>query len=169
MFAGNFAPLDWALCNGQLIAISDNPTLFNLIGTTYGGNGQTNFALPDLRSRVPVHQGTLTGGSTYVIGQSAGTENVTLTVGQLPSHPHTMQATRSGQQQNVATNVIPAQVTAPNLGAPYFAYGSNGTHPTTLAAGTIGNSQGGQPHTNIQPYQALTFIISLFGVYPTQT
>lgn len=168
MFGGNFAPAGWAFCNGALVSISDNPTLFNLIGTTYGGNGTTNFQLPNLQSRVPVHQGTSPFG-TYTMAQTGGVETVTLTTAQIPNHPHVMQATRSGQQDKVASNVIPAVVTAPALGAAYSAYGSTGTHPTTLATGTIGNSIGGQPHNNLQPFLVLNFIIALYGIYPSPT
>src|ERR1700744_1470800 len=104
MFAGNFAPVGWALCQGQLIPISENETLFNLIGTTYGGDGQTTFALPNLASRVPIHTGTGPGLSAYQIGQLGGTENVTLTVQQTPSHTHVMLATNSGQVQTPTAN-----------------------------------------------------------------
>src|SRR6185437_13404806 len=108
MFAGNFAPVGWALCAGQLIAISQNETLFQLIGTTYGGDGESTFALPNLQSRVPIHMGTGPGLSPYVIGQSGGNESVTLTTQQIPSHTHTMLATNTGQVATATSSTSPA-------------------------------------------------------------
>jgi len=156
MFAGNFAPLGWALCDGSVRQISDDSALFQLIGTTYGGDGQTTFALPDLRGRAPVHQG---GGR--VLGEAGGSESVTLVLGDMGNHGH-----------RVEGSVVPAPATSPTgnvpgtmAGVTTFAYGTD--LPTTgLAASTVGPAGGNQPHDNMQPYQCINFIISLEGVYP---
>jgi microcystin-dependent protein len=160
MFAGNFAPAGWAVCEGQLIAISENDTLFNLIGTTYGGDGQETFALPDLRGRLPIHMGTL--GSTYILGQKAGVEAVTLTMNQIPAHSHAFDATTNVADSNSANNNLLAQ--SPVI-LEYFA--SAPTSP--LSSQSVGATGGSQPHTNFQPYLCVSFIISLFGIYPSQT
>jgi microcystin-dependent protein len=162
MFGGNFAPAGWMTCNGQLLPISEYDTLFNLIGTTYGGDGQSTFALPNLAARAPVHMGS-NGISSYTIGQSGGVSSVTLTTNQIPSHNHPLTATSSGQQQAPSGSTWPADATPPNA----HVYGPVGTGPTQLAAGTITSAGGSQPHDNMQPYLAITFIISLFGVYPS--
>src|SRR5271154_2372329 len=143
MFAGNFAINGWAMCNGQLMPISQNEALFALIGTTYGGDGQNTYALPNLQSRVPIHLGTGAGLSSYVLGQLGGVEGVTLTGGQLPSHSHAVQASWAS---SAATK--------------QYAASSNGA----MAAGTVGSSGQGSPvpHTNIMPVLAVTFIIALF-------
>ena len=160
MFAGNFAPAGWAFCEGQLIAISDNDILFNLIGTTYGGDGQNTFALPDLRGRLPIHMGTL--GSTYVLAQNGGVEAVTLTVNQIPTHSHAFDATTNVADSNSANNNLLAQ--SPVI-LEYFA-----SAPTSLVSGqSVGSTGGSQPHTNLQAYLCVNFIISLFGIYPTTT
>ncbi len=164
MFGGNFAPAGWMTCDGQLIAISENETLFNLIGTTYGGDGQETFALPNLAARVPVHMGTGPDGSNFILAQNGGNASVTLTTNQIPSHNHPLLATTSGQQQAPANTVVPADATPGNA----HVYGPTGSAPTQLAAATIGNSGGGQPHNNLQPYLAITFIISMFGIFPSQ-
>lgn len=164
MFAGNFPPNGWMTCDGQLIAISENETLFALIGTTYGGDGQTTFALPNLAARVPIHMGTGSDGTTFTIGQNAGVSQVTLTSSQLPSHSHALNATSSGQQVGPSATTFPADATPANSDV----YGPTGTAGTQLAPGTIGTAGGSQPHNNMQPYLAVTFIISLFGIFPTQ-
>jgi len=164
MFAGSFAPNGWMTCDGQLLPISQYETLFNLIGTTYGGDGQNTFALPNLAARVPVHMGTGPDGSTFTIAQNSGTTDVTVTTNQLPSHGHQLNATSSGQQQAPANTTMPADATPANAEV----YGTPGSAPTQLAAGTIGISGGNQPHNNLQPYLAITFIISMFGIYPSQ-
>ena len=164
MFAGNFAPAGWMTCDGQLIPISENDTLFNLIGTTYGGDGQSTFALPSLAARAPLHMGS-NGISSYTIGESGGVSSVTLTTNQIPSHNHPLNATSSGQQQAPSSSTMPADATPANA----HVYGPFGAAPTQLAAGTIGNAGGSQPHDNMQPYLAITFIISMFGVYPSPT
>lgn len=153
----NFAPVGWALCAGQIIAISDNSTLFNLIGTTYGGDGQSNFALPNLQGRIPIHQGT-NGVSTYNIGQTGGLETVTLNVSQYPKHNHALLgSTNSGGASNPANNAVGA-LKVYSTEPPATAMNSN---MLTLSGG------GNQPHENRQPYLVLNWIISLYGVYPT--
>jgi microcystin-dependent protein len=160
IFAGNFAPAGWMLCEGQLLPISEFETLFNLIGTTYGGDGQSTFALPDLRGRVPIHQGT-GGGSTYILGQNGGVETVTPTVNQIPGHNHAFLGTSSfGNQSSPAGNVL-AQTQAIKI------YDSSGPS-TPMAPGTTSSTGGRQPHNNLQPYLCVDFIISLFGIYPSQ-
>lgn len=154
LFAGNFAPQGWLFCDGSLVAITENPTLFQLIGTTYGGDGQRTFALPDLRGRVPIHQ-----GSGLVIGQSGGSETVTLNTLQLPAHVHHEVGNGSASASSPAGNVL----ANPSANAIF----------TTDAPGTplAGNApQGGsQPHNNLQPYACVTYIISAFGIFPTQS
>jgi microcystin-dependent protein len=163
MFGGNFAPAGWAFCDGGLMPISENDTLFNLIGTTYGGDGQETFGLPDLRGRAPIHQGAADSGTTYVIGQAAGVETVTLTTQQIPVHSHlplgsTDPAASSDPREHVLAS-LPAAGTRSAYGTdqPYGAL-----HPTS-----IGVAGGSQPHDNRQPYAVVNFIISLFGIYPT--
>jgi microcystin-dependent protein len=161
MFAGNFAPAGWALCQGQTMAISENDVLFNLIGTTYGGDGQTTFNLPDLQGRVPVHQGTLAGGSSYVIGEKAGEESVTLTVNQIPAHVHpALCNSTSGSSPSPAGGVWAAG------SAVAFTPGATADKMNTGVVGAVGGSQ---PHDNMVPFLAINFIISLFGVFPSQT
>ena len=157
MFAGNFAPAGWMFCNGDLLSISENETLFNLIGTTYGGDGQSTFALPDQRGRVPIHQ-----GNGFALAESAGVEQVTLTVQQIPAHSHAFVGAA------VDGNVIPApgNLAANSLNVtPYINQAPDGT----MNAGTIRPAGGSQPHDNRQPYLGIDFIISLFGLYPTPT
>ncbi|MDQ3817863.1 MAG: tail fiber protein [Acidobacteriota bacterium] len=163
IFAGNFAPSGWAFCQGQLIPISQNDTLFNLIGTTYGGDGQETFGLPDLSGRAPMHQGQGPGISqNYVIGQTGGVELVTLTANQIPVHNHAFLVNSSiGTDTNPTSKFLGAPVT----GKAYIA----GT-PDKFMATTILNVVGGnQPHENMQPFLTISFIISLFGIFPSQT
>lgn len=162
MFGGNFAPLNWAFCNGQLLPISEFETLFNLIGTTYGGDGQETFAVPDLRGRSIIHQGTGPGLSTYVIGQSAGTESVTLTLNQLPQHQHVPLAVNSPGNSATPTNGYWSQ-----LNSGQNAYSQTPTGAVAMAAGAIGQAGGNQPHENRPPLLAVSFIISLFGIFPS--
>jgi microcystin-dependent protein len=160
IFAGNFAPNGWMLCNGQLLLISEFEVLFNLIGTTYGGDGQTTFALPDLQGRIPVHQGA-TGQGSYVMGQKAGTETVTLLANQIPIHNHVAQASvNGGSSNNPASNVW-----ANWTGSQY----SDQSSDSQMNAGALATTGGNQPHDNRMPYLTLNFIISLFGVYPSQS
>jgi microcystin-dependent protein len=157
MFAGNFAPAGWMFCEGQLLPISENETLFNLIGTTYGGDGQSTFALPDLRGRLPLHQ-----GNGFTLAETGGAEEVTLTVSQIPSHTHpflasTATATGSAPQNNVNDQNTVIQV---------YTVGSASDN---FNPGAIGPAGGSQPHNNFQPYLCVDFIISLFGIFPSQT
>ncbi len=164
LFGGNFAPAGWAFCDGRLLPISENETIFQLIGTTYGGDGQSTFALPDLRGRVPVHQGTAPGLGTIVIGQTGGTETVTLTVQQIPVHNHAMLATGTGQTTS-PQNAFFATMVSTQAGA--NAYGAAPV-TTPLVATSIGATGGNQPHENMQPTLFVNYIISLFGIFPSQ-
>jgi microcystin-dependent protein len=174
MFAGNFAPAGWAFCAGQLLPISENDVLFQLIGTTYGGDGQSTFALPNLQSRIPVHMGQGGGLSNYTIGQSGGTESVTLNVQQIPQHNHlaTTVTPTPANSDTPANNTILADEQV-GLGASspftYAPFNSGAPNQVTLAGNTVANTGGGQPHNNIQPILAINFIISLFGIFPTPT
>jgi microcystin-dependent protein len=162
MFAGNFAPAGWMFCSGQLMPISENETLFILIGTTYGGDGQSTFALPNLQSRVPIHQGTAPGGSTYVLAQSGGVEDVTLTTNQMPAHTHPMVASTGIANSSNPANAILATSSQVSM---YFGGNTN----ANMNATAISSAGGSQPHTNIQPFLCVNFIISLFGLFPNQT
>jgi microcystin-dependent protein len=168
MFAGNFAPAGWMLCQGQVLPISENEVLFNLIGTTYGGDGQSTFALPDLQSRVPIHMGT-GGGGTYNIGENGGVESVTLTTQQIPSHNHLVTTTAQAGTSNTpnANNIAnegPAGISNVFSYLPF-----SGLTQVQLNPNTIGTAGGSQPHDNIQPILAINYIISLFGIYPSAT
>jgi microcystin-dependent protein len=164
MFGGTFAPAGWMLCEGQTLPISENETLFNLIGTTYGGDGEETFNLPNLASRVPLHWGT-GGGDTYVIGEQAGVESVTLSTQQIPIHNHAAMATSTGQTLSPAGATF-ATVTSSQAGV--HAYIPD--VPTTpLVPATISPVGGSQPHENCQPFLCVNFIISLFGIYPSPT
>jgi len=157
IFAGNFAPEGWAFCAGQLLAISQYPQLYQLIGTTYGGDGSQTFALPDLRSRVPVHVGT-----GFVLGQPAGTETVTLTTQQIPGHSHVPNCnSANGNNGNPTMNVWAG--TSTTAAIPYSA----GPPAIAFAGNAIGLTGGSQPHDNMLPYQAINFILALYGIYPT--
>ena len=160
MFGGNFAPAGWMFCEGQLLPISENETLFQLIGTTYGGDGQSTFALPDLRGRIPLHQ-----GNGFILAETGGAEEITLTVNQIPAHGHPMLATA-----NAATDTAPSQssVLARALSATVTPYGSDNPKGP-LNASSVGVVGGSQPHTNFQPYLCVNFIISLFGIFPSPT
>lgn len=163
-FAGNFAPLGWALCNGALMPIADNTALFSLIGTTYGGDGINTFALPDLQGRALIHQGTGTGLSTYVMGERVGVENVTLTTAQMPGHTHTFGA--SNAAGTTATPGPTAVLAGTTAGYPIY----DGTAtPVALSAQAVTSAGGSLPHDNRQPYLAITYIISLFGIFPSQS
>jgi microcystin-dependent protein len=162
LFAGNFAPSGWAFCDGQLMSIAENDTLFALIGTTYGGDGQTTFNLPDLSSRVPVHQGS--GGiGTLTLGQAGGAETVTLTTTQIPSHTHGLNGSSATATTSGPGGAVPATLS----GVTTFGYGADAP-PTTMAPQSLVGSGGSQPHDNLQPYLVVNFIISLFGIYPSQ-
>jgi microcystin-dependent protein len=161
MFGGNFAPAGWMFCEGQLLPISENETLFNLIGTTYGGDGQSTFALPDLRGRVPIHMGTGSDGINYVLAETGGVEEVTLTTNQLPTHNHAFLGSTSTGTQNSPVGFMPA---ASNLVSIYSASPTN----NNLAPQALLPDGGNQPHSNFQPYLCVDFIISLFGIFPSQ-
>ena len=158
MFGGNFAPRGWALCNGQILPIAQNTALFSLLGVTFGGNGQTTFALPDLRGRVPVHPGQGPGLSNVGLGQSAGQETVTLTQNEAPQHNHGVAASNGG-----ATASRPAGSFLAAGGS--YATASDGT---TMNPGMVGVAGGSQPHENRQPYLGVNFIIALEGIFPSR-
>ena len=157
MIAGNYAPVGWEFCHGQLLPISENETLFVIIGTMYGGDGESTFALPDLRGRIPIHQ-----GAGYQVAQTGGVESVTLSVNQIPSHTHPMLASADPNVTAGAQgNVLGANATA----TPFFP-----ATPTVALSGQAMTPVGGsQPHENFQPYLCVNFIISMFGLFPTQT
>jgi microcystin-dependent protein len=162
MFAGNFAPNGWMFCEGQTLPISENDVLFQLIGTTYGGDGQETFNLPNLASRVPIHMGTGPDGTTYQIGEMAGTEQETLTTQQIPIHSHTLLAASAiGNLPTPQGNVL-GKLTNIDL------YSGDSTD-TPMSPVAIGAAGGSQPHENTQPFLCINFIISLFGVFPSQT
>jgi microcystin-dependent protein len=157
LFAGNFAPAGWAFCNGATLPIAENETLFQLIGTTYGGDGQETFNLPDLQGRAPVHQ-----GNNYVIGEMAGVEEVTLTVQQLPAHTHALLAsTGAGGTANAQGNVPAA--------SPSVQLYIQDVPSTPTAANAVTPAGGSQPHDNRMPFLVLNYIISLFGIFPSPT
>jgi len=162
MFAGNFAPNGWMFCEGQTLPISENEVLFQLIGTTYGGDGEETFNLPNLASRVPMHMGTGPDGTTYQIGEMAGTEQETLTIQQIPIHNHAMVASTA-----VASGLSPnnEMVGESNSVTLYRAGAGN----AALNAAAVTPVGGSQPHENTQPFLCINFIISLFGVFPSQT
>ena len=155
----NFEPQGWAFCNGQLLNISDNDVLFALLGTTYGGDGQNTFGLPDLRGRIPIHQGN-SGQGALALGQSGGAETVTLNTNQIPSHAHTLAGTTANS--NSASPV--GNVLGQSAGASIYSGPGN---PRAMGA-AIQPTGGNQPHDNMPPYQCVTFIISLYGIFPSQ-
>jgi microcystin-dependent protein len=167
MFAGNFAPRGWALCDGQLLAISSNTALFSILGTTYGGDGRTTFGLPDLRGRAAMHPGTGPGLATRRLGEKGGVENVTLNETQIPAHNHT------------ATGTVQAHAAGPDSESPTGNVLANAesystqTANTTMAADTVNvtvaNTGGNQSHTNVQPYQCVNYIIALQGIFPSRS
>lgn len=164
MFGGSFAPAGWAFCDGQLVAIADNDTLFNLIGTTYGGDGQQTFALPNLQSRIPVHAGTGSDGITYTLGEMGGVESVTLTVNQIPAHAHTPIA-----NSNAGSLSNPGGATWSAAGTGEQIYSQPPNPPaSTMHVQGISPTGGSQPHDNMAPFLVISFIISLFGVFPSQ-
>jgi microcystin-dependent protein len=164
MFGGNFAPLGWAFCDGQLMAISENDTLFNLIGTTYGGDGQETFGIPDLRGRTPLHM-----NSSFIIGQNGGVENVTLTTQQLPIHNHgAMASVNAGTSNTPGQNSVLASMGPAGTVSPPT-YQPPGGAQQPLSPASMNNSGGNQPHNNIQPSLGINYIISLFGIYPSPT
>lgn len=162
MFAGNFAPTGWAFCQGQLLPIAQNQALFSLLGTTYGGDGRTSFALPDLRGRVPVGFGQGPGLSNREIGEKFGSELVTLNINQMPSHNHTVNAVTTEGNQNLPTNSLPANTKA--LDKEYSDANAN----TTMKATMVNPTGGNQPFGVSQPSLGVNFIIALQGIYPSR-
>jgi microcystin-dependent protein len=162
MFGGSFAPANWAFCQGQILPISGNDTLFALIGTTYGGDGQQNFALPNLSGRVPVHQGQGPGISQqYTIGELAGVEQVTLTAQQMPVHTHAATCSTGPGNQTNPDGAVPGDSASVQI---YY----EDIPDSNFRAGNIQPAGGSQPHENMQPFLVLTYIISLFGIFPSQ-
>ena len=157
MFAGNFEPAGWMFCEGQLLPISENETLFQLIGTTYGGDGESTFALPDLRGRIPLHP-----GNGFILAETGGAEEITLTTSQIPAHSHPLLASAAVGTAAAPANGVPAKTTTGFL---YI----NEAPTDSMAATAIGSVGGSQPHTNFQPYLCVDFIISLFGIEPSPT
>src|SRR5687768_11071044 len=158
MFAGNFQPVGWMFCEGQLLPISENETLFQLIGTTYGGDGQSTFALPDLRGRIPIHQ-----GNGFILAETGGAEEITLTVNQIPAHSHpALGSTGTATTQTPDPTVMLATTQA----STYFNLPDAVTNLSPNSMSPVGGSQ---PHTNFQPYLCVDFIISLFGIFPSPT
>jgi microcystin-dependent protein len=171
LFGSNFAPVGFLMCNGQVLSIASNTAVFSLLGTTYGGNGTSTFQLPDLRGRVPIHAGQGPGTSNYVLGQSAGTETVTLTTNQLPSHSHAFNVNNSaGSTATPGTTTYlaagPSTGSGPNASSlpTYTTTAPN----TTLSANAIGLTGGTNPFTVVQPYLAVTFVIAMEGVFPSR-
>jgi microcystin-dependent protein len=158
MFSGNFAPRGWAFCNGQVLAISQATALFSLLGTQYGGNGQTTFALPNFQARVPIHQGQGPGLSPYEVGQAGGSPTETLTVSQLPPHAHPIGTTTA------------AATTGSSAGGPALAAASTNAYGAPVNMGQMGSQivGGNQPHANTQPYLGINFIIALQGIFPAR-
>jgi microcystin-dependent protein len=159
IFSFNFPPKGWAFCNGQILQISQNQALFALLGTTYGGNGQTTFALPNMQSRIPIHVGQGTGLSPYVLGQTGGEENVTLNIAQMPAHVHTAQGVNAQGNLGPTTN----NSWANDSSNPYKATSDSRMNQATIAA-----NAGGQPHPNIAPYLTLNYCIALQGIFPSR-
>jgi len=165
MFAGNFAPRGYAFCDGQLLAVSQNDALFSLLGTTYGGDGRTTFALPDLRGRVPIHAGSGAGPglTTRHLGQRAGTEQEILNLTHMPAHNHAMRALdKPGGKANPENAVWAATSSSP-------AHYAKGSPDLNFDANVMSHTGGGQAHTNLMPFQCISFIIALFGTYPSRT
>ena len=162
MFAGNFAPRNWAFCDGQLLAVSQNDALFSLLGTIYGGDGRTTFGLPELRGRIPIHQGTRPGGVPRSLGSKAGGETVTVTEQQLPTHSHTFQASTAAGNQNSPSGACLAS------SANIRIYRDVGTSTNLAPATALTNAGGSQSHTNLAPFQCINYIIALAGVYPSR-
>lgn len=169
MFAGNFAPAGWAFCNGALLPISENEVLYALIGNTYGGDGVESFAVPDLRGRVPVHVGTLQG-DTYQLGKNGGLERVVLSTAEMPSHKHVINASSAAPPPTGGgINITDGGSWVPAAPSPKPKVYAAAAPNLLMGAGAIGPNNGGQPHENMAPYLAVQFIISLFGVFPSQS
>lgn len=167
MFGFNFAPRGWMLCNGQLLAIQQNAALFSLLGTTYGGNGVSTFALPNLQSRVPIGMGTGPGLSSYVIGQMGGTENVTLLSTQMPQHSHVMTASGDGPTQATAMGASLASEVRGGVNPMPIVYANGATNPVNMGSATS-LAGGNQGHPNMQPYLAINYSIATQGIFPSR-
>ena len=163
MFGGNFAPRGWALCNGQVLPIAQNTALFSILGTTFGGNGTTTFALPDLRGRVPVHQGQGPGLSNYTLGQQSGSESVTILQSQMPVHSHSVSCDPNGGGKTNPAGNFPGTVSGTATEKIYSSAGGG-----SMNTAMIGNAGGSQPVPNIQPVLCVTFIIALQGIFPSR-
>jgi len=156
LFAGNFAPAGWMFCEGQLLPIAENETLFQLIGTTYGGDGESTFALPDMRGRIPIHQ-----GNGFILAEMGGAEDITLTVNHIPAHTHALVADTQPSESSDPKGRVLSETDEDVYGD---ADGAVALHPASVSP--VGGSQ---PHTNFQPYLCVSYIISLFGLYPSPT
>jgi len=170
LFGGTFAPRGWVFCDGRLLSIAQNSALFALLGTTYGGNGQSTFAVPDLRSRVPLSQGQGVGLSNYQLGQSGGVEAVTLTSAQIPAHQHALNATTAtGSTTTPGPTVMLATPVEPGVSTSlYTVPGTSTVNPQPMAAQSIGTAGGNQPHSNMMPTQAIVYIIAVEGIFPSR-
>jgi microcystin-dependent protein len=164
MVGFNFAPKGWAMCNGQLLPIVTNQALFSLLGTMYGGDGRTNFALPNLQGRVPIHTGQIAGGSSYTVGASGGVENVTLLVNNLPSHSHSVSCSNAPGTSADPTNNVWAEVAVSGKTPHVYASSAN----AHMAGAAIGVTGANQPVANMQPYLCVNFIIALQGIFPSR-
>jgi microcystin-dependent protein len=166
IFAGNFAPTGWALCNGQLMSISQNTALFSLLGTTYGGDGKSNFALPNLQGCIPMQPGQGPGLSSHVPGESGGSPTVTLIQSQMPAHSHTAKCDSGAGSLASPANGVWAASGAGRTPPPYY---SNATPTAQMSPNVLSSTGGSQPHNNMAPYLGLTFIIALQGIYPPRS
>lgn len=162
MIGFNFAPRGWAFCDGQILPINQNQSLYSLLGTTYGGDGRTSFALPDLRGRVPIHVGASNGGEHHAVGQKSGEETHTLAINEMPNHIHQVEATGTAAISPAPTD---NHVLAATANQPIFGDASN---PVPMGAETIGHVGGSQAHDNMMPYIALNFCIALQGLFPSR-
>ncbi|WP_259068128.1 phage tail protein [Mucilaginibacter sp. X4EP1] len=168
MFGGNFAPSGWALCNGQLLSISQYAALFSILGTTYGGNGVQTFALPNFQGRAPLHWGTGLGLTNRTIGEASGTENVTLLTSQIPAHNHLINASTTVATQVLPSNFILAQSVDAAAGGTPSNFIESASANTTMAPTSLSMTGSSLPHNNMQPYLVVTFIIALVGVFPSR-
>jgi microcystin-dependent protein len=166
MVGFNFAPTGWALCNGQLLPISQNVALFSLLGTTYGGDGRTSFALPDFRGRVALHAGDGPGLTPRPLGQTGGEENVTLTAREMPGHSHALAAYKGPADSGLPDDAYCSVVNDPNQGTIFSAY--HNQQNVLMNPGAIQPAGNNQPHTNLQPFLAVYFIIALVGIFPSR-
>jgi microcystin-dependent protein len=164
MFGGNFAPRGWAFCDGQLLSIAQNTALFSILGTVFGGDGRTTFALPDLRGRVPIHQGNGPGLKNYSFGERGGLENVTLTSGQIPSHTHVLNGLGGANDSNFLEN----NYLASNRDVKVYGVKAAGENLAALNGESIGATGGNQSHTNVQPYLTINFCIATIGIFPSR-